>query len=78
MKYYIVLLIVLIILLTITLYFTYLPVDQPDGISEWNGTPNGMIGINFDKCEKTKGSNIIYDDLPVCYLPDGTSYQIDE
>jgi len=72
-----IILIVTILSLIIVFYFTYLSNEQ-DGTSKWSGTPEGMIGINFDKCEKTEGSNIVYDETPVCYLPDGTSYKIDE
>ncbi len=81
MKNYVILLIgiaVTILANTFVLYTTSVLTEQTDGISEWSGTPEGMIGVNFDKCEKTEGSNIVYGDPPVCYLPNSASYQIDE
>jgi len=79
MKYYIILLIISAISLTTVLCFTYLPTENmQDGISDWIGTPHGMTGLNFEKCMKTKGSNMVQSNPPVCYLPNGASYQIDE
>lgn len=51
----------------------------PEGISDWKGTSDGMLGINFDNCSKTEDSVITHDDeIPICHLPDGTSYQVHE
>lgn len=58
-------------------HFTYLSSEQ-EGIGEWSGTSEGMIGKNFEKCTDTRGSHVTFGKLPICHMPDGTSYDISE
>lgn len=80
--------ILLIILVTFSAYVISVEIDNYfngsfhetsiDGISSWTEISKGM-GLNFDKCIDTPGSHVtMSNQQPICHMPDGTSYFIDD